>query len=359
MPDGAVPWAADGGAATARPVTGVPASVLYAVLAVAAVVAASVLRAFHDATPRLPGLGPFGSVLFPAIVLLSVVHLAHRRRGADRLDFPEPARGLALAGIVPLLIVLLAEKWVTTDLLVGAYDWIGAFIANPFLADATYRLWTALGLLGISLALLPLLRQVGPRLALYTTRARARVAARDVAAAALVTAALLALLRYGAGAGWSFRWGPLLAAAAAAQLARGVAEEFFYRGLLQTTLVRLLIQARLPDGRLPRLLGTATVSLGFALEHVDARLQPGAIAGLIVYVFVMSMLLGTLLEVSRNLYVTMAAHAAHNLVVVGAVPLPCGAEGQLLILPNVVGLVFFTALFSAVVIAHYRRNPAP
>lgn len=339
------------------PRVSLPASLGLATLAALAVVAAGTLRSLHDATPHLEVLGPFGSPLFLATAGLLALHLTHRRRGLDRVAVDGSGTGLSLAHVVPLLVAVFGEKWISIDVLDGAYDWIWQRVPDPAVADALYRAWTGLALLGTALALLPILRQVRPRIARYLAVARARRALLLGGVGAVATGGMLALLTGVAGAGWVYA-PAALGLPAAAQIVRGTVEELFYRGLLQTALVRLLAQAGLPDRRTPRLAGIAVVSVAFALEHFNPALPLGLAVRRVMFVVAMSVALGTLLEVSRNLYLAMAAHVALNLLVIGAIPLPAAADGLPLLPPDVAGLFFIVTLFFGVVFAHRQRIPA-
>ncbi|MBP7148275.1 MAG: CPBP family intramembrane metalloprotease [Acidobacteria bacterium] len=326
-----------------------------------AIVTAGLLRSYHEATPRLwPGApAPLGSLTFAALVLLLALHLAQRRRGADTWpEQPEPT-GPRLAQVVPLLVALLGEKWVSAEVLARAYEWIDVQIGDAALADAAYRLWTGLALLGTALLLLPVLRQVRPWLSRVATRERFATAALAGAVAALVTGAITLLLalavpgaRILAPAGSA---GALLAATAA-QVVRGGAEELYYRGLLQVALLRLLVRSGVPERRLARMIAIIAVSLGFTLEHVDPERGWAAMLPALGFVFGMSVALGTLFEVSRNLYIAMLAHTAVNLWVERLVPLAVDEAAQPLLPVASMALVFLTVLFSVVVVTHRRRG---
>lgn len=319
-------------------------------LAAAWTVAAGLLRSHHAATPRLPGsVGSFGSLLFVLVAGLLLLHLVDRRAGADLLDPPGRGRGVRLAHVAPLLAALAAEKWLSTDLLARAFDWIDDTGFRPGSADALFRLWTGLALLGTGLALLPVFRQVHPRLRAFTGRARVRQAAVNVLCGLAVVYLFLVALAVPTRSTWTTSSGPL-ALVTVAQLVRSAAEELFYRGLVQSALVRLLVQGGLPDRRAVRLVAVGVVSLAFTLEHL-AGTPPRAL----VYVFLVSCLLGLLMEVARNLPVVMAAHALLNLFAIGALPLPVAPSGLPLVQPNVVGLVLLVLLFGGVAVSHRGR----
>lgn len=325
----------------------------------AALAASSLLRAFHAATPRLfPG--PAGSVLGVAVLFFAAVHLRARRRGADRLAPPgDSTARLTIGKLTPLLLLLFTEKWITVTLLDHAYDWIGARLTDPRAADAVYRLWTALALAGVALAGVVLLRQVATRIARLLQPERVRFALITLAAAGAASAAALGSLAAVSGASrWSgpVAGGGLLLLIGGAQLVRGAVEEFYYRGLIQTAMVRLLAEAGLGEGRLARTLAIAAVALGFTIEHVDpAAPWRRALPGLL-FVLAMGALLGLLLETSRNLYLVMLTHGAVNAVIVGLVPLPLAGDGGPLVSPGAVVMLLMVLAFFGVVLSHRRRG---
>ncbi len=281
------------------------------------------------------------------------MHLVQRRQGRDLLpEWPERG-GLRPALCLPLLVVLLGEKWLAVDLLGEAYNWIDFRFEDPAVADAAYRLWTAFALLGAALALLWVLRQTWHRIGSATTGDRFLRAALDGSLAIAGAAVVIVALGFAGGG----RFGVPGATAGtglaiAAQLVRPAAEELFFRGLIQRTLVRLLAEAGLGEGRLPRLLAIVSISVGFSLEHIDPSLPLEQNLRALFFVFVVSSALGALLEASTNLYLVMLAHAAFNLGTAGLIPLPVDAEGAALLPPALFGGLVMIGLFVAVTLRH-------
>ncbi|RMF72207.1 MAG: CPBP family intramembrane metalloprotease [Acidobacteria bacterium] len=232
-----------------------------------------VLRTFHEHTPHVPGLGPTGgSLLLWAAVALAALHLVQRRRGLDLMPDIERGSGLTVGMIVPLLVVVVVEKWISAEIVPLLLVRVPLPDAPPRLADAAYRLAGGLALGAVTLMLWRVPRQIARKLEQRTLPERIPVAAGLVLGAAAVTGVVFAGLPAVAGDLRLAVAGPdprTWATAFAAQIVRGAAEEFYFRGLLQTTLLRLLWQAGLPQGRLARVLAIGTVSIGFAVEHVD------------------------------------------------------------------------------------------
>jgi membrane protease YdiL (CAAX protease family) len=318
-----------------------------------------VLRSVHEHVPRLPLLpAPTDSLLFWAVVFMAALHVHHRRRDRDLMPDIERGPGLEVGMIVPILLVAVAEKWASIELLEGSYAWIDAHVRAPLLADALYRLWSGLALLGVALALIRIPRQAARKLERLVLLSRLREAVGPVAAAALASAALVTVPALLADVPVRVRPGPegAVAAMIGAQVVRGAAEELFFRGLLQTTLVRLLWQAGLPEGRTARLLAIGSVSLGFTLEHVDPAASLFAQRGELLWVFAISAVFGLLLEVSRNLYLVALTHTIVNLLLAWVLPLPVAESGGPLVPPAAPAVLFMMLLFVGVAIAHRKRG---
>ena len=319
-----------------------------------------VLRTFHQQTPRIPGLGPFwGSLLLWAALGLLALHLVQRRRGEDIMPDIERGPGLSVGMIVPLLVVVVIEKWVSADVLPVMFGLLPSWGPTPKLADAAYRLAGGLALGLVALAVYRVPRQVARKLEQRTLLSRVPSAVGLVLASAVATGLLFAGLPSLLGglqlavAGPDTRTWSLMAAA---QVVRGASEELFFRGLLQTTLLRLLWQAGLPEGRLARVIAIGTVSLGFTIEHIDPAQPLARQASLLLWVLAMSCVFGVLLESSRNLFLAMGAHAMVNLLVGGLLPVPVTAEGTLAVPAGVPATIFVMLLFVGIVVMHRRRG---
>ncbi|RMG47299.1 MAG: CPBP family intramembrane metalloprotease [Acidobacteria bacterium] len=320
---------------------------------------ASLLRSFHDGTPRLLP-GPAGSLLGWTVFAMAAGAAAAWVTGADRLEPPE-RRGarLTLGKLLPFLLLLFLEKWITEELLDGAYGWIGRRFHDPRAADAAYRLWTGLALAGVGLAGALLLRPIRPRLA------RLLEPIRLGSALALLGGSLAALIALPAAVGaleGGLHWtrpaaaGALLWLVASSQLVRGIAEELYYRGLIQTALARLLAESGLGEGRPARTIAIGAVSVGFAVEHIDPSADLRGAVPSLLFVLVFGALLGVLLETSRNLYLVMLVHTVVNWAVAGILPAPADQAGGPLLPPVPFVLLLVTFVFGGVVASHRRRG---
>ncbi len=322
------------------------------------VVFLGVLRSFNDQTPRL-GPGPFGSLLFAILAVLVVAHVADRVRGRDVYPVPAGRARLTLARALPLLVAAVGEKWLSVELLERAFDWTDEYVTRPALADALYRLWTGLALLAIGLALVIVFRQVRARIARRTALRGLVSAAALFAAASLLTAGLLVAVALLAGPlHFGVRDLPrdVLLAAIVAQLVRGIAEELFYRGLLQTAFARAVEAVGVPVGRPAQVVAIVAVSAGFTLEHFVAEGTFGEMARASLWIFAMSCALGALLAVSRNLWLVMATHAGVNLLLALLVPMPVTADFVPVVPPEVAVMWLLVLIFSGVALAYRMRS---
>lgn len=319
-----------------------------------------VLRGFHEETPHLfPG--PFGSLLLAALIALFLAHLAGRRRGLDLLGPLTERPGLTLARTLPLLVAAVGEKWLSVELLATAYDWIEGYVASVEMADSVYRLFSGLSLLAISLVFLWVLRQSRRRIRRLTKPWRLLEAIGLLGIAAAVTALLVVGVAVSVG---PLKFGirnvttSVLLVAVAAQIVRAISEELFFRGLLQTTLSRLLELAGMPAGRPAQVTSIFLVSVGFTLEHYHAGPLVGEELRSSLYVFAMSCIFGALLVASRNLYLVIATHASINLVVGLLVPMPIASDLAPVLPPDIVAMWLVVLLFTGIAVA-YRLRAGP
>jgi len=336
-----------------------PASLPLVGVAVVALFTSGLLRSFHASTPRLPLLPPpCDSLLFAATVLAGLATIRARRDGKDLFPPLSGRRHLTIDQVLPLVFVLFLEKWITGPVLEPILDRLVAPLPDPRLADAAWRGLGALGLLAAAFAGAYVLRGAWPRIRSVMQPRRIPVAAvllatgAGGAAVVVAGAGLLARARIG----WLPRPAGLLAAVIASQVVRAVAEETWYRGVIQVTVVRLLQGAGFREGRGVRVAGILLVAGAFTLEHVDPSRPLPAQAGELVFVLSMGVLFGTLLEASRNLWLVGGVHALVNLVVALAFPLPITPEGIPVLAPGVLATLLVVLVFVGVVVDHRRRG---
>src|SRR5262249_3802674 len=123
----------------------------------AAILTAGLLRQFHSAIPTSPFLpAPIGSLLFFLIVILFLVFAKGWGR---RQEIPYAGEGLSqvnFLAMLPLLIALMLEKWVSITIYGPLWGAINGPRLRADLYNVLYLLESAVGLLVVSVALLPL-----------------------------------------------------------------------------------------------------------------------------------------------------------------------------------------------------------
>lgn len=319
-----------------------------AVLAFITVAAFSILRNFHHEIPQLgPARWPFLSLLGVLFVGL-VVTWGISNRTARWTWSPE------LRAWLGIVIVLSGEKWITAQVAPCVFDLLAIDRGWPRLSDPLFRLWSGLALIAAVVWLGRFVPATARRMKRTLTRARlGQAAAILVVTLGCVVIPLMTLASWLHASGETRTISPTPLLAALSQVVLGSAEELFFRGILQMTLIGWLLSRAHGSNRVPRLLGIAIVSLGFTIEHLDLTLPDRALAQSALFVACLSALLGTLLEVSRNLYLTIAAHVAVNLCVAELIPLPRTPEGIPYLSGATVGLLIVISIFATVTLRHH------
>lgn len=290
---------------------------------------AGLLRRFHDLTPRAP-FAPFavGSLLFAAILFLLLVAVREWRMGAS------PGPGIRFGSIVPLLLMLLGEKWVSISLYNPAFSALAPAGAPEPVLDAMFRALAGVGLLATTLVLALLSRPAARR---TWSTCRPRRLAVGLAVALVVvgaTYALLATLAFVLGAPISFGRSPLDALGwwvIGGQATRALAEEVYYRGLLLWEMERLAprLGARGPAAR--RWVALLPTALVFGMEHVTLGAAPGVAARQAVFTVALGVLLGMVVLALRNVGVAWGVHAWINVLLLGPAPRLVDAQGRSLL----------------------------
>jgi membrane protease YdiL (CAAX protease family) len=280
------------------------------ILLIAGFFVSGLLRQWHH---RGPALG-----LLSLLLILLLVFL-YRARWPDRRS--------TLRGRVPVpmllsfLLLVVGEKWFALVFMDPQLLWIPRLIENDYMADATYRLMTGLGLLAVCLGgLLFLFRPLWPQL-------RSLLAPGALARAALVLGGSLVLLYVGL-FGFLFAIREqlpfkvvyydvdrIVVVMLLAQAVRAVSEELYFRGILQEGLVPFLATMGVRSSRLAKMVAVALVSLLFVLEHAHLEGDLGVVVRQLAFVLFLSVLFGLTLVISRSLYLAMGFHFVVDLFV--------------------------------------------
>lgn len=279
---------------------------------------AGLLRQSHDLTPTSPFLAPaVGSLLFACVVFLFLVAVRERQIG------PAPGPGVRLGSLTPLLLMLLVEKWVSSNF----YQPLFAFFAPATLsaeqADAWFRLVCGVGLIAI-VALLAtfsrparsfvLARLGGWKFVSGTTAAAGAVLAAGVAlgAVALAVGSSVGIVSPAMDGAWPVVF--------AGQTSLALGEESYYRGLLLGELLRLTPRLGIALPATRRWIALGMTSVMFGMEHLGVA--SGWEDGLrqVVFAIALGSLLGLLTLVTANLWFSASMHAWINFLLLGAAP---------------------------------------
>jgi len=287
---------------------------------------AALLRQFHDRTPEAPMVSPVvGSALFAAIFLLLLVTARERRKGA--VSGP----GVRLGTLTPILLLLLIEKWISLTLYPRVFDRMVPSSVEPNFADAVFRAFAGVGLIGICLLAgwltVPTLRKAWRR----ARPARWPIAALGtlivIAGGYLVLGTLSAL--FGGGLRLKlpqpdsmFFW------VVGGQGVLAFAEEIYYRGLLLGEMERLAPRLGVKSPVARRWIALLTTSLLFGLEHLHLGPPWGESLRELVFVISLGLLFGILVMVSTNLHFAGGVHAWINWMLLGAAPHFVDATGR-------------------------------
>ena len=314
-------------------------------------VGSSLIRQLHVFVPEWGPLSwPVRSPLYATLVLFFILLLAAPLEGRPARS---PLRGgrLLAAALAPLLIALVYEKVLSITLYDALLDHALRWAPIRNHLDAWIHVVIGTGMTIAVLLLVPLMR--GVRFTDFGGRRMVGSAiSLQIGALGLsyILIALLALLIGGAAARPSLvlpaAGGAL--ALAAGHVVRAMAEEFYYRGLLQRELASLGGSLGLASPRNAQALAVALVALGFGLEHFNFAEPLAASYRDFAYAVAVGFLFGYLLIWSGNVLFCGLVHATHNLATAGLLPRLITADGELLLSPDAMIFVFLITAFLAV-----------
>jgi hypothetical protein len=287
---------------------------------------AGLLRRFHDRIPESPFLHPLvGNLLFAAIFVLLLVAARERSRGAVG------GSGVRLGSLMPLLLMLLIEKWVSLGLYDPLFHWIVPPTVPPELADAQYRTMAGAGLLAVCLLLARLSAPTRRKTWRRVRPGRWPRAAVEVTAVVVGTYALLGGLAWALGGPLKLSWPeptPLLGWVVGGQAVLALGEELYYRGLLLCEFERLAPRLGIRSAVGRRWISVGATSVLFAMEHMDLSQPWSAALRQFVFTACLGALFGLLVAVSANLHLTAGIHAWINWLLLGAAPHFVNASGE-------------------------------
>ncbi|HEX4823408.1 MAG TPA: CPBP family glutamic-type intramembrane protease [Candidatus Polarisedimenticolaceae bacterium] len=316
---------------------------------------AGLLRQSHDLTPTSPFLAPaVGSLLFACVVFLVLVALRERQIG------PAPGPGVRLGSLTPLMLMLLVEKWFSSNFYQPAFVFLAPDTLTAEAADAWFRLICGVGLILVVVALAAFSR---PARAFVTSRLGGwKLVTGTTAAAAAVLAAGVALAAVARAAGSSVgivppdTYGPWNVVVLG-QSAIALGEETYYRGLLLGELLRLGPRLGLASPSLRRWVALGMTSLMFGMEHLGPASSFADGLRQVVFAIALGSLLGLLTLVTRNLWFSASMHAWINFLLLGAAPGLAYGAGRAQLPPGAtVSLALIGAFVAAFVLQRRRQS---
>ena len=317
---------------------------------------AGLLRRYHDVIPRSPYLHPaVGSLLFFGILVLLLVAAREWRQGAV------PGRGIRLGSLMPILLMLMIEKWISLVSHGPVSSWLASMGgSSPALADAQFRGFAGLELLLVCLLIGRFSTPTGRKTWRRARPSRLPVAAVQTLVVIVAAYALLGGVGRLLGGELRLLWPrlePLLFWVLGGQALLAFAEEVYFRGLLMSEMERLAPRLGIKSAMGRRWTALLTTSLLFALEHLDVSLPWTELVRQTIFTVSLGTLFGLLIMASANLYLAGAMHAWINWLLLGATPrfvLPSGES----VLPagTYIGLTLILAFVLAFLSRRFRRR---
>ncbi len=313
----------------------------------------SLIRQLHEFIPDWTPLPwPVRSPLYAFLVILFLVLVASpASRGAAAR---QPRGQVALASLAPLLVALVYEKVLSITLYEALLDHaVGLRLVRMHLSSWIHAL-IGVGMCTAVLLLLPLMR--GVRFADFFSALRMKSAVYLQFLALAVTYGLLATLVI-AVMGWNprptllFPVGGAALALAAGQCVRAMAEEFYYRGLLQRELASLTASLGLTNPRSGQAVAIALIALGFGVEHFQFGAPLAESYQGFAYAVAAGFLFGYLLVLTGNVIFCGLVHATNNLLTSGIMPRLGTPDGTVVVPSEPVLYLYLIAVFLLVFVA--------
>lgn len=318
------------------------------VLLILTLVGSSLIRQLHEFIPDWTPLPwPIRSPLYAFLVILFLMAAAGTRRtsspGTDAAD-----HRIRIALLGPLLLAMVYEKVLSITLYEALLDHAIRISWMRDRLDAWVHLVIGAGMTLAVFLLVPVMR--GVKLADFVQAARLRSGIYLQMIALIATYGALSALA-------NLLSGPeqrvtLLFATSApvvvmlcGQGLRAMAEEFYYRGLLQRELSSLMRALGFRSQRSGQAVAIALISLGFGLEHFRFGVPLAEGYKGFAYAMAVGFLFGYLLVVTGNVFFCGLVHATNNFVSAGIMP-RLGTTDRLFVLnPDTFLYVYLVIVF--------------
>jgi membrane protease YdiL (CAAX protease family) len=249
--------------------------------------------------------------------------------------------------------MLLLEKWISITLYPPISRLLISAGASDAEFDARFRALAGAGLLLACLLFLLFSKPTGRRVVDQLRPYRWAVGVASALAAIGGAYAMLWVIAALLGAGLRFTMPgvtEVLPWVLGGQALRALAEEIYYRGLLQSEMERLAprLGAARPTTR--RCVALLPMSILFAMEHVSTGVPGGDVLRQAAFTVSLGLLLGILVMLTRNLVLAACVHTWINWLLLGAAPMLSDPAGTPAIpsgtyIGVAVALIFVVAFF--------------
>ncbi|MFQ5670958.1 MAG: CPBP family intramembrane glutamic endopeptidase [Acidobacteriota bacterium] len=331
------------------------------ILILLALAGSSLIRQLHEFIPEWAPLPwPVRSPLYAFLILLFLLLLAAPERRSSSLRVWRHDGRIYLGVLTPFLVALVYEKVLSITLYEALLDHALRISLIRDHLDSWIHLIIGAGMITAVLLLVPIMR--GVRYADFLNSARIRSGLYLQFFALLGAYALIAgLFTLLAGASdeptLHFPMGTAALLLVVGQGTRAMAEEFYYRGLLQRELTVLMAGLGITRVRDRHALAVAMISLGFGIEHFRFGAPLAESYRGFAYAAAAGLLFGYLLVLTGNVFFCGLVHATNNLVTARVMPWLGTADGSLHIPPESVLFIYLIGVFLLVfVVASFTRG---
>jgi membrane protease YdiL (CAAX protease family) len=308
----------------------------------------SLIRQLHEFIPDWTPLPwPVRSPLYALLTLFFLILVASWSRDRTPRRHPLVAR-IRLGALAPLLIALVYEKVLSLTLYEALLDHALRIEIIRNHLDVWIHILIGLGMMIAVLLLIPLMNRVGFRNFLTLAQVRSGFYLQFFALA----------LAYGAVAGLAiffsrsgetpvllFPVGATALLFLAGQGMRAMAEEFYYRGLLQRELSGLMSRLGVRDQRSGQAVAISLIALGFGMEHFRFGAPLAQSYHGFAYAVAVGFLFGYLLVLTGNVFFCGLVHATNNYVTANLLPHLGSPDGNLLVPTDTILYLYLVAVF--------------
>jgi len=314
----------------------------------------SLIRQLHEFIPDWAPLPwPVRSPLYAFLTLFFLILVASWSWGGRAGRRPLGPR-IRLGALAPLLIALTYEKVLSFTLYDALLDHaVGiAFIRDHL--DVWIHILIGVGMMLAVILLIPLMNRVGFKNFLTGAQVRSGFYLHFIAlflTYGLLSSLVVLLAGPEKRITIFFPMGTAALLLMVGQGVRAMAEEFYYRGLLQRELTGLMSRLGIPDRRSGEAVAISLIALGFGIEHFRFGAPSMQSYQSFAYAVAVGYLFGYLLVITGNVFFCGLVHATNNYVTASLLP-RLGTPGTAPLIPDETILyVYLIAVFLLVFLA--------